>query len=148
MGYRYFTVAEANALLPLLEDRILLLQRLLREGRQHAEASERIRAVGRRADGRLIMQADYRLERQAVRQLLREGRGVVAELEALGCQLRDVETGIVDFPTLLEGRDAMLCWQIGESYVGHYHGVHDGFGDRRPLAPESHSLPAGRRRPR
>ncbi|MDI3316192.1 MAG: DUF2203 domain-containing protein [Bacillota bacterium] len=148
MGYRYFTVAEANVLLPFLEDRILMLQRLLREGRQHAEASERIRAVGRRPDGRLIMRLDYRLERQAMRHLLREGRALIAELEELGCQLRDVEMGVVDFPALVEGRDVMLCWQAGESFVGHYHGVHDGFGDRRPLSPESERLPAVRRRPR
>jgi hypothetical protein len=49
--------------------------------------------------------------------------------------LRDPETGLLDFPALIEGREAFLCWRLGEDRVAFWHGQETGYSGRRPLAP-------------
>jgi hypothetical protein len=58
----------------------------------------------------------------------------VARIDALGLTLRDIERGLVDFPALVSGRQIWLCWQLGETTIGWWHGLDTGFDGRRPLA--------------
>ena len=58
----------------------------------------------------------------------------VARIDALGLTLRDIEHGLVDFPALVSGRQVWLCWQLGETSIGWWHGLDTGFSGRRPLA--------------
>jgi hypothetical protein len=55
-------------------------------------------------------------------------------LEELDLVVRDLERGLIDFPSLIDGEEAYLCWMIDEPAVGHWHAVEAGFGGRRPLA--------------
>jgi hypothetical protein len=55
-------------------------------------------------------------------------------LEQLDLVVRDLERGLVDFPSLIDGREVYLCWLLDEPAVGHWHGVEAGFAGRRPLA--------------
>jgi hypothetical protein len=59
---------------------------------------------------------------------------LMARINEWGVQLRDLGSGLVDFPAVVEGQDAFLCWRLGEPEVAHWHPVADGFGGRRPLA--------------
>jgi len=54
-------------------------------------------------------------------------------LEELDIVVRDLERGIIDFPSLLGGEEIYLCWLVGEPSVGHWHAVESGFGGRKPL---------------
>jgi hypothetical protein len=54
-------------------------------------------------------------------------------LEALDVVVRDLERGLIDFPSLLGGEEVYLCWLLDEPTVGHWHAVESGFGGRRPL---------------
>jgi hypothetical protein len=65
--------------------------------------------------------------------LAAELQDLVDRLIALGLQVKDVETGLVDFPALREGEDVLLCWRVGEPAVEWWHGYDDGFGGRRPI---------------
>ncbi len=130
---RYFTVAEANALLPEVEPRLRRLQDLWRRGRELAEEMERLRAVGKRPDGALIMERDYRLGQAALARLVEEVEFLVDAVHRLGAEVKDVEAGLVDFPALLGGRAVYLCWRLGEPEVAHYHGMDEGFRGRRRL---------------
>ena len=47
--------------------------------------------------------------------------------------VRDLERGLVDFPSVIDGREVYLCWLLDEPAVGHWHGVDAGFAGRRPL---------------
>jgi len=58
----------------------------------------------------------------------------VARIDALGLTLRDIEKGLVDFPALVSGRQIWLCWKLGETSIGWWHGLDTGFDGRRPLA--------------
>ena len=57
----------------------------------------------------------------------------VARIDALGITLRDIESGLIDFPALATGRQVWLCWQLGEDDVAFWHELDTGFGSRRPL---------------
>ena len=57
----------------------------------------------------------------------------VSQLVAWDITLRDIETGLVDFPALVNGRQVCLCWRLGEERVGFWHELDSGFAGRRPL---------------
>lgn len=58
------------------------------------------------------------------------------KLEETGCQLKDIDSGLVDFPTLYRGKEVYLCWKLGESSISFWHNVDDGFRGRRPIDGE------------
>ena len=57
----------------------------------------------------------------------------VNEIHALGAEVKDADTGLVDFPTTIDGEPACLCWQLGEDEIGFWHGVDEGFAGRKAL---------------
>jgi hypothetical protein len=71
-----------------------------------------------------------RLRMQGVIDQMQAG---VARIDELGVTLREIETGLVDFPALVNGRQVWLCWRLGEGDVSWWHELSDGFGGRRPL---------------
>ena len=72
-----------------------------------------------------------RLRMQGVIDQMQAG---VARIDELGITLREIETGLVDFPALVSGRQVWLCWRLGEGDVEWWHELTEGFGGRRPLA--------------
>lgn len=75
------------------------------------------------------------LESDAQR-LAKNIEGYLREIAELGVQMKSIDNGIVDFPGELDGRPIMLCWQLGEQSVNHWHDVESGFAGRQPLVPE------------
>jgi hypothetical protein len=55
------------------------------------------------------------------------------EIQALGVVVKDLDTGLVDFPSVRDGRDVLLCWRLGEDEVAFWHGYDDGFAGRQPI---------------
>jgi hypothetical protein len=72
-----------------------------------------------------------RLRMQGVIDQMQAG---VVRIDELGVQLREIETGLIDFPALVSGRQVWLCWRLGEGDVDWWHELSEGFGGRRPLA--------------
>jgi hypothetical protein len=62
-----------------------------------------------------------------------ELRAIVEEIHALGVQVKDVDRGLVDFPTQRDGDTVLLCWRVGEDAIGFWHGLEEGFAGRKPL---------------
>ena len=58
---------------------------------------------------------------------------LVERLQDWNIQLRDISTGLIDFPTVIDGEEACLCWRLGEPEVGYWHTPDEGFPGRRPL---------------
>jgi hypothetical protein len=60
---------------------------------------------------------------------------IVAELEELGVQVKDLDRGLIDFPAQHPRRDetVLLCWHLGEDDVQYWHGLEEGFAGRKPL---------------
>lgn len=60
--------------------------------------------------------------------------GLQEELRGIGCELKDWATGLVDFPSLVDGRRVWLCWKPGEERITHWHEWNEGFAGRKPTA--------------
>lgn len=122
---RYFTVAEANALLPELSVKLLRLQAMLRRLRE--DYAEKETELFQRA------QTNGKHPEWEASGIASEIHKAVDELHKIGIVLRDIEQGIVDFPHLREGREVLLCWRLGEQRVQYYHELDTGFRERKPL---------------
>jgi hypothetical protein len=57
----------------------------------------------------------------------------VDEIGTHGAQVKDLDSGLIDFPALRRGETVLLCWQLGEDEIAWWHSVDDGFAGRRPL---------------
>lgn len=68
-----------------------------------------------------------------------EADELAEHLQEIGCVLRDLDLGLVDFPALAGGTDVFLCWRLGEDAIRYWHGLTEGYAGRKPLA----QLPAG-----
>jgi hypothetical protein len=60
----------------------------------------------------------------------------IEELTVLGVQVKDLDSGLVDFPSLRDGEEVLLCWQLGEDEIRFWHRAEEGFAGRRPLPLE------------
>jgi hypothetical protein len=136
---RFYGIDEANAALPDVE-RILAALRDQRaeliELRDLAVAA----APEEGADDADAAAEELRLLRLRMQGLIDQMQAGVARLVDLEITLRDIESGLIDFPALASGRPIWLCWRLGEPDVGHWHRQDEGFGSRRPLE----ELPTGR----
>lgn len=63
-------------------------------------------------------------------------RQTIESIQDMGCLIKDLDTGLVDFPTLYRGQEVLLCWKLGEAEIGWWHGMDDGFAGRKPIDAE------------
>jgi hypothetical protein len=141
---RFYAIDEANAALPDLE-RIL---GALREQRiELIELRDQAVAVTPADDESPTDEAaeELRLLRLRMQGLIDQMQAGVARLIELDITLRDISTGLIDFPALLSGRPIWLCWRLGEGDVAHWHKRDQGYEDRQllselPTGPGSGSL--------
>jgi hypothetical protein len=126
---RYFTVAEANALLPALRPRVA---RLIAAWRRLSAAQEQVVAILERKPRADLGGAPLT---QAAGDIVSAQNAMVA-IQALGVELKDPATGLIDFPALRDGVEVYLCWRYGEPRVGFWHPVETGFAGRQPLEEE------------
>jgi hypothetical protein len=126
---RLFTVNEANDLLPTLRP---LVDQILENIRRLKAASE---TVIRKE--RLNPEAPNLMERlgqdNEIARLIGQVKGWVEEINGYGCVCKGIEQGLIDFPCMLGAEVVFLCWQIGESNVGYWHRIEDGFAGRKLL---------------
>ena len=130
MTDRIFTPDEANSALdqvrPLAERMVELRARL---GELEGEQREVVRIVAGNGSGEGV--GDARTPEFA--QLARELQDVVDELTSIGIQLKDADSGLLDFPAVREGEDVLLCWSVGEPAVEWWHGLEDGYAGRQRI---------------
>ncbi len=132
-GPRFFTIEEANALVGTLQIEFG------RIARARAELAPLIEALGGAEVSVAILHDDGDpppgRERDAarLRALAAEITDSVERVNDLGCLVKDLELGLVDFYTMQEGEAVFLCWQFGEPAITHWHGVDEGYAARKPL---------------
>jgi len=128
-----FTLDEAQALLPVLE---ALLKRAI-DGKKAAESiEEQMQGLARKiflSGGLLVDVARVRRKRAALESHLQAAKDSVAEIDAIGVQVKDLDTGLLDFPCEINGEIVLLCWKLGESRIDYWHTVEDGFRGRQPI---------------
>jgi hypothetical protein len=132
-GERYFTVAEANALLPKLEE---ILERLYALYQEVSKLFSDLNARGipvREEEASLDDPQEVRERRARLRDLASELQEGIAEVTGMGCLLKDIEIGLVDFLSRRGGRTVFLCWRRGEADVAWWHELETGYQGRRPI---------------
>ena len=124
---KIFTVQEANALLPDVRIILAKIQRAHRKITRYRDEAKKASEAAEKGGGGIA-------EGVAYASVLTELTVQLAELEGLGVQLKDFERGLVDFPSLRDGRVVLLCWQLGEGdELEWWHDVDAGFAGRTPL---------------
>ena len=121
---RHYTVEQANAALGWVEERVERLRAArsqLSDEEARAALGEAAPSNGGGAPGRVVSEAFLELQR------------ALGELQAMEVVLRDLERGLVDFPSLRDDREVYLCWEAGEESVEFWHDLDAGYGGRQPL---------------
>jgi hypothetical protein len=129
---RTFTVEEANAAVVELRP---IVEQLVRHGRNLAAAQRRQAELVTRIAGNGGDMAPSDL-REAAETIESEAAaiGKCADLiDAAGAQIKSLEEGLLDFPTLRGDEVVLLCWKLGEEEIGYWHGADEGFAGRKPL---------------
>jgi hypothetical protein len=142
---KFFSVEEANKTLPLVR---VIVGDIVRQLRAVNELGQRLSAVSR---GRKLSPSDpyseelahSKAEMQAEEAKLDTYR---EELLKLGVELKGPD-GLVDFPSMMDGREVCLCWRLGEPEVMYWHELKDGFPGRQPLTAAASSGPSTSKRP-
>ena len=124
---KLFSLEEANALLPTVRAIVASIQRThsrvlsYREAAKHAAEGAELGGGGMPGGGRYVAR-------------LAELSSLTGQLDVLGVQLKDYNRGLIDFPSLRDGRVVLLCWQLGEGeQLEWWHDVDTGFAGRQPL---------------
>ncbi|HEY8438783.1 MAG TPA: DUF2203 domain-containing protein [Candidatus Limnocylindrales bacterium] len=152
---RFFDLDEANATLPevrtileSLRDQRAELIRLrdevlahgAAEARSDAPAEANVRGGGGRGEAPSEdaaanpIDGDVRVLRLRMQGVIDRMQAGVVRIDELGVTLREIETGLIDFPALASGRQIWLCWRLGEDDVAWWHELSEGFGGRQALA--------------
>jgi hypothetical protein len=132
MAERYFTPDEANALLeqvrPVAERLVAHRRAFTEAAAKRAQLTTHVAGNGGDLDPGEVREDAERMELEA-----EAVAAAVAELTSLGVLVKDLDSGLVDFPALRDGEEVLLCWQVGEPEVAHWHGLEEGFAGRKPL---------------
>ncbi|MDF1504163.1 DUF2203 domain-containing protein [Roseisolibacter sp. H3M3-2] len=127
---RLYTVDAANATLPFVRR---VAEDLVRD---YARWRARVRAieVARRAPSSALPAPTARRLQRETQALAADIQTSLGELALLGVQCKSLEDGLIDFPTVVDGAPAFLCWRPGEADVSWWHRRDAGFGGRQPIA--------------
>ncbi|MDR3745509.1 MAG: DUF2203 domain-containing protein [Acidobacteriaceae bacterium] len=128
-----FTLSEAQMMLPLVES---LLRRAQAAGERASEMEREMQELNQRifmAGGMNVDVAKAARRRANRDKSLQEARDTLAEMEEIGVQVKDLKKGLLDFPSLMDGQEILLCWKLGESEIGYWHTVEEGYAGRKPL---------------
>ena len=132
MPERIFTPQEANAALdelrPLVEAMVAAKHVLDEAQEQRDDLTRRIAG-----NGGGIPPAELAAREAEVDTAATELAGAIGKVQAMGVLVKDLDSGLVDFPAKRDGEDILLCWQLGEDEVAYWHGLEDGYAGRRPL---------------
>jgi len=133
MSERTFTLDEAHTLLPVLESLLrtaISAKKLMEEveGEMQALTQRIFLNGGTHVD--VVATARRKAERAKAEQ---RAKDALAEIDSIGVQVKDIDTGLLDFPCNVEGRVVLLCWRMGEQSITHWHGTEEGFAGRKPI---------------
>ncbi len=126
-----FTLEEATAQLPRLRE--ILME--MREKKPRVDKlRQEILAMTRKAtgNGHLVSQ-DVRDRQKIAQELVGRLNELGEAIKEIGCELKGVEEGLIDFPSEREGRTVYLCWKLGEDNIAYWHELDTGFSSRQPL---------------
>ncbi len=133
MAEKYFNRQEAEGLLPMighcLEQARDQKRRIEHLEQELSQAAARIMVLG----GSIPPHTELTKKKVELDRFAAQLQEAVSKIQQTGCVVKDLDQGLVDFPSLLEGEEVYLCWKLGEKRIEYWHGIHEGFAGRKPL---------------
>jgi hypothetical protein len=120
-------------MLPLVES---LLKRALESKRTAEAIDDELSNLSRRinlAGGMTVNVVQVVARRSELDKHIQRARESVQEIDEIGVQVKDLDTGLLDFPCAIDGEIVLLCWKSGEPAIEHWHTVESGFQGRQPI---------------
>ena len=133
MSDRTFSLDEAETLLPILES---LLKQAIAGKKLIEEVDAELQETAHRVflNGGTLVNVVHLARRKAEREkAIQRIKDAVAEIDATGVQVKDLDIGLLDFPCTVEGEILLLCWKLGEEKITHWHNTSEGFAGRKPI---------------
>lgn len=133
---RFFTLRQAESLLPELEG---LLRSVINHKKQYEQADSELSSMSQRialTGGMLVAREPMARARSRKDTAVRALTAAMEQIQEFGCQLKDADIGLVDFPTLYRGEEVYLCWKLGERSIEFWHSIEAGFRGRQPIDSE------------
>jgi len=127
-----FTLAEAETLLPRVRE-LMSEARMFKLRLEKKVAAWEEMLVGSGGKRAHAAPADEAMMKGHVQFLMSEINDRMGQISQCGAIPKDLDAGLVDFPTQINGQEAYLCWRIGEPQIDHWHDVDEGYGGRKPL---------------
>ncbi|WP_227938192.1 DUF2203 domain-containing protein [Alkalihalobacillus deserti] len=131
MSKKYFTITEANILLPILEKELVELQQL-KTSYQYKE--KELRMIKEKSTHKLQTDTEIIFIKESELEFMEmQAQLYLSNIHSFGVQLKDINLGLLDFPAYINGEEVLLCWKQGETEITHYHYTHEGFNGRKKL---------------
>lgn len=130
---KIFTLDEAQSLLPVLES---LLKRAMETKAAAEDIEQELQELARRIHfaGGLWVDAPKVFRRRAeLQKQVEQVKEILEEIDSIGVQVKDLNSGLLDFPCRLEEDIVLLCWKMGESSIGYWHTQESGYAGRQPI---------------
>jgi hypothetical protein len=128
-----FTLGEAQTVLPVVE---ALLRRAQAAAARAAEFEQEMQLLSHRIflSGGMHVDVSAAARRRAEREkAVQEAKDTLAEIDEIGVRVKDLQEGLLDFPSVMDGKPVLLCWKLGEPAIAHWHTEEEGFAGRKPL---------------
>ncbi len=133
---RFFTLSQAEKLLSQVESAI-------REAIARKSDYDQAEAEWQGFSQRIMVQGGMQVDRSRLLEqknrresAAQDVKNAIERVHECGCVVKDLDVGLVDFPTLLNGQEVYLCWKLGERGIQFWHGVHEGFQGRKAIDAE------------
>jgi hypothetical protein len=133
MSSRTFSLEEAQTLLPVLES---LLRTAINGKKLIEEVDAEFQDTAHKVflKGGTLLNIVHLARRKAQREkAVQRVKDAIAEIDASGVQVKDLDMGLLDFPCRVDGEIILLCWKLGEAAISHWHGTEEGFAGRKPI---------------
>ncbi|MEO6804756.1 MAG: DUF2203 domain-containing protein [Edaphobacter sp.] len=128
-----FTLGEAQTQLPVVE---ALLKRAQAAATRAAELEQEMQMLSHRIflSGGMHVDVSAAARRRAERdKAVQEAKDTLTEIDEIGVQVKDLQKGLLDFPSTIDGKPVLLCWKLGEPAINFWHTEEEGFAGRKPL---------------
>jgi hypothetical protein len=132
MAVKVFTIKEANRIIPVVSQTVIEVRGKALEIIQLQDRIGVLALIG----GENVASpehADYAARRRELQDLVAQYNGHLEELQKIGCVLKDLNEGLVDFYGRKKNRLVFLCWKLGEKRISYWHEIESGYTGRRPI---------------
>ncbi len=130
---QYFSIPEAEALLPEVGDAI---RQAMERKSSYEEADSAIGAEAQRilfSGGAMVDQARMESLKNLRDSSANELKVAIEHILSFGCELKDLDIGLIDFRTFYRRQEVYLCWKLGEPAIDYWHGLEEGFRGRKKI---------------